>query len=66
MEKNQIGGIHAKHIEAENVVSGMQAQGSVAQAAKLLQLAEAIGSGEISADEIKARNLVSGLQYISE
>jgi hypothetical protein len=60
-------GIHAKRIEAENVVSGVQIQGGDAQAAsELVQLARAIGRGEIQAEEIKARNLVSGLQYIAD
>ncbi len=65
-EKNEPGGIHAKRIEADNVVSGVQIQGDAAQAAALVQLAQAIGRGEINADEIKARNLVSGLQYIAD
>ena len=64
---NEQGGIYAKHIEAENVVSGAQIQGGDAQTASaLLQLAQAIQRGEISAEEIKARNLVSGLQYIAD
>jgi hypothetical protein len=65
--RNEQGGIRAKHIEAENVVSGIQIQGGEAQtAAALVSLAHAIQRGEISAEEIKARNLVSGLQYISD
>ncbi len=61
------GGIHARRIEADNVVSGTQIQGGDAQsAAALVQLAQAIQRGDISADEIKARNLVSGLQYIAD
>ena len=64
---NQQGGIHARHIEADNIVSGTQIQGgNVQTAAALVRLAQAIQSGDISADEIKARNLVSGLQYISD
>ncbi len=59
---NEQGGISAKRIEAENVVSGAQIQGGDAQTASaLLQLAQAIQRGEISAEEIKARNLVSGV-----
>src|SRR5260370_22710996 len=64
---NEPGGIHARHIEAENVVSGVQIQGGDAQtASSLIQLAQAIQRGAISAEEIKARNLVSGLQYIAD
>jgi hypothetical protein len=64
---NEPGGIHARHIEAENVVSGVQFQGGDAQtAAAFVQLAQAIKRGEISTEEIKARNLVSGLQYIAD
>lgn len=63
---NEPGGIHARRIEAENVVSGVQMQGGDAQTASaLIQLAHSIQRGEISAEEIKARNLVSGLQYIA-
>lgn len=64
---NRQGGIYAKHIEAENVVSGVQIQGGDAQsAAALIQLAQAIQRGDIRAEEIKARNLVSGLQSIAD
>src|SRR5205085_4589549 len=64
---NEAGGIHARRIEADNVVSGVQMQGGDAQvASELVKLAQAIGRGEISAEEIKARNLVSGLQYIAD
>ena len=64
---NDQGGINARRIEAENVVSGVQIQGGDAQtASSLIQLAQAIQRGEISAEEIKARNLVSGLQYIAD
>src|SRR5713101_9309536 len=64
---NEQGGIHARRIDAENVVSGTQIQGGDAQsAAALVSLAQAIQRGDISADEIKARNLVSGLQYIAD
>jgi hypothetical protein len=61
------GGIHARRIEADNVVSGVQIQGGNAQtASSLIQLAQSIRQGTISAEEIKARNLVSGLQYIAD
>src|SRR5713101_4837753 len=64
---NEQGGIHARRIEADNVVSGTQIQEGDAQtAAALVQLAQAIQRGDISADEIKARHLVSGLQYIAD
>ena len=64
---NEPGGIHARRIEAENVVSGVQMQGGDAQtASSLIQLAQSIRQGTISAEEIKARNLVSGLQYIAD
>lgn len=60
-------GIRAKRIQAENVVSGVQMQGGdPQQAAALISLAQAIRRGEISADDIVARNLVSGLQYIAD
>ncbi len=64
---NELGGIHAKRIEAENAISGVQMQGSDAQTASaLVQMAQAIRRGTIRAEEIKARNLVSGLQYVSD
>jgi len=65
--EHEPGGIHARHIEADNVVSGVQMQGGDAQiASSLIQLAQSIRQGKISAEEIKARNLVSGLQYIAD
>lgn len=64
---NEQGGIHARCIEAGNVVSGVQIQGGDAQmASSLIQLAQSIRQGQISAEEIKAHNLVSGLQYIAD
>jgi len=64
---NESGGIHARRIEAENVVSGVQMQGGDVQTASaLVQLAQAIRAGTIRADDIKARHLVSGLQYIAD
>ncbi len=64
---NELGGIHARRIEAENVVSGVQIQGGDAKtASSLIELAQSIRQGKISAEEIKARNLVSGLQYIAD
>ncbi len=65
--ENEPGGIHARRIEADNVVSGVQIQGGEAQtASSFIQLAQSIRRGEIRAEEIKARNLVSGLQYIAD
>src|SRR5258708_28463879 len=65
--ENEPGGIHARSIEADNVVSGAQIQGGDAQtASSLIHLAQSIRRGEIRAEEIKARNLVSGLQYIAD
>ncbi len=61
------GGIHARHIRADNVVSGVQVQGGDPnQATALISLAQGIRRGDIRADEIVARNLVSGLQYITD
>ncbi len=57
-DRNEQGGIYARHIEADNVVSGTQMQGGDTQAAAdLISLAQAIRRGDIRADEIKARNL---------
>src|SRR5260370_17515998 len=65
--ENEPGGIDARRIEADNVVSGVQIQGGDAQkASELVQLAQSIRRGEIRAEEIKARNLVSGLQSIAD
>ena len=64
---NEPGGIRARRIEADNVVSGVQMQGGDAQtASSLIQLAQAIRQGHMSAEEIKARNLVSGLQFLAD
>jgi hypothetical protein len=64
---NEPGGIRARRIEADNVVAGVQMQGGDAQtASSLIQLTQAIRQGQISAVEIKARNLVSGLQFIAD
>jgi hypothetical protein len=66
VDNQQPGGIRARKIHAENVVSGMQIQGGDPQrAVALINLAQAIRRGEISADEIIAHNLVGGLQYIA-
>jgi organic radical activating enzyme len=66
-EAQEPGGIRAKRIQADNVVSGVQLQGGdPAQAAALIQLAQAIKRGDITADDITARTVVSGLQYIAD
>lgn len=66
-DNQQPGSIRARRIQAENVVSGVQIQGGdPQQAVALVNLAQAIRRGEISADEICAHNLVSGLQYITD
>jgi hypothetical protein len=66
-DSGELGGIRAKRIEAENVVSGVQIQGANTQSAtSLVQLAQAIRRGDIQADEIKTHNVVSGLQYIAD
>ena len=63
----QLGGIRARHIEAVNVVEGVQVRGGDAEtAADLVELAKVIRRGGISAEEIKAQHLVSGLQYITD
>jgi hypothetical protein len=65
--KQEPEGIHAKQIQADNIVSGVQVQGGdPQQVTALINLAQAIRRGEISADDIKTRNLVSGLQYIAD
>lgn len=58
----QKGGIHARRIEAQNVVTGVMAPVETLQnAEKLVELAHAIERGGISADTIKAQNVVDGL-----
>ncbi len=66
IDNQQPGGIRAKHIQADNVVSGIQIQGDIQHAASLVQLAQAIQRGDITADDIVARSLVSGLQHITD
>jgi hypothetical protein len=58
--------IRVKRIQADNVVSGSQIQKEDAQQiADLIHAAQVIRHGEVSADEVAATNVVSGLQYIS-
>lgn len=58
----QKGGIHARHIEAQNVVAGVMASPEALQhAGDLVKLARAIERGGISADTIKAQNVVDGV-----
>lgn len=53
------GGIHARRrIDAQNVVSGVQIQGDPQEAAAWVSIAQNIRRGTISADEIKATNVV--------
>jgi hypothetical protein len=66
-DKEDVKGIRAGKIIADNVVQGAQVLGGdPKEAAALVSLAQGIRSGTISADEIKAKNLVSGLQYIAD
>jgi hypothetical protein len=68
MHKNdpQPGSIRAKHIQADNIVTGAQIQGSNTQeAALLIQVTQQLRGGNIDADEIIAHNIISGLQYIA-
>jgi hypothetical protein len=65
--QEQVGGIHADRIEAENVVQGAQLLGGdLAGAADAVALAEALRQGSITAGSIQARNVVSGFQYIAD
>ena len=58
----QKGGIHARRIEAENVVAGVMASPEALQhAGELVKLARAIAQHGIHADTIKAQNVVSGV-----
>jgi hypothetical protein len=62
----QKGGIHARTIEAENVVDGVHLQGGVpADVEALVGLAQAIQRGSITADEIRAGNVVSGVLFVA-
>lgn len=62
----QKGGIHARTIEAENVVDGLHLQGGTpADVKALVDLAQAIQRGSITADEIRAGNVVSGVLFVA-
>ena len=66
-DSSQASGIQAHTIKADNVVSGVQQQGSSgADAADLVALAKALGTGSIKANSIEAKNVVSGLQFIAD
>lgn len=66
-DQNQVGGIQAKTIIADNVVQGMQQiGGDLSDAAQAVALAEALRGGTITADSIQAKNVVAGLQYIAD
>jgi hypothetical protein len=61
------GGIRAGKIEAENVVDGVLLQGGSPEAARsLVALANAVRRGGITADEIRAGSVVSGLHFVGE
>jgi hypothetical protein len=60
----QTGGIRAGRIVAENVVDGVQITGADAQTAEsLIRAAKDLPLGSITADDIRAKNLVSGVQF---
>ncbi len=66
-DRNQVGGIQAETIKAENVVQGMQQiGGDLSVAAEAVALAEALRGGTITADSIEAQNVVAGWQYIAD
>ncbi len=66
-DQNQVGGIQAKTIKAENVVQGVQQLGGdLSNVAAAVSLAEALRGGTITADSIEAKNVVAGLQYIAD
>ncbi|HEY7496080.1 MAG TPA: hypothetical protein VIH59_33880 [Candidatus Tectomicrobia bacterium] len=63
------GGVRAGgRIEADNIVTGVQVQGADAKTARsLLALAREIESGSVEAvQDIIAKNIVTGLQYIGQ
>jgi hypothetical protein len=62
------GGVRARgNIEADNIVTGVQVQGAAAQTAReLLELAKDIASGSVEAQDIVAKNIVTGLQYLGQ
>jgi hypothetical protein len=62
-----VDGIRAGKIEAENVVDGVLLQGGSPEAARsLVALANAVRRGGITADEIRAGSVVSGLHFVGE
>jgi hypothetical protein len=65
-QSREASGIYARRIGADNVVHGTQIQGDDKQVSEnLIALARDIKGGRIEADQIAAKNLVSGLQYIT-
>lgn len=61
-----VGGIFANKIEAENVVSGIQANSSAAISSKeLLEMSKGLLTNKITADEIRGKNVVSGIQLLN-
>lgn len=61
----QVGGIFANKIEAENVVSGLQAKNSTFTSEELLNISKGLLTNRISADEIRGKNIVSGIQLLN-
>lgn len=65
-EQQSTGGqISARTIQAENIVSGVQAF-DVADAQALLSVARNVRAGNVTAEEIRAANVVAGLQITNE
>lgn len=59
-------GIRARRIEADNVVRGVQAQGVTPEMAdRLVSLAQINPGWSIDSDDIVAKNVVDGLQFIN-
>lgn len=61
----RVGGIFANKIEAENVVSGLQAKNSTFTSEELLNISKGVLTNRISADEIRGKNIVSGIQLLN-
>ena len=67
--RTRTGGVRAGgRIEADNIVTGAQVQGADAETARaLLALARELESGSVEAvQDIIARNIVTGFQYIGQ
>ena len=61
-------GIRARRIRAESVVDGVQVVGGMGDGntAHLLALAREVVAGGIDVDDLRARNVISGLQVIRD